>query len=67
MHAEEVRNIAAAVRALPRRQRECVVLRFYLDASTAETAAALGVSEGSVKTHLHRALGALARELEELA
>jgi RNA polymerase sigma-70 factor (sigma-E family) len=64
---ESRREVVAALRALPARQRECVVLRFYLDCSTAETAATLGVSEGSVKTHLHRALAALARELEGLA
>ena len=46
-------------RALPRRQRECVVLRYFLDCSTAETADALGVSDGTVKQHLHRALAAL--------
>ncbi|MGI8797663.1 MAG: SigE family RNA polymerase sigma factor [Acidimicrobiia bacterium] len=67
VRAEGERHVVEAVRSLPRRQRECVVLRFYLDSSTAETAAALGVSEGSVKTHVHRALGALARELKERA
>lgn len=64
---ESRREVIEALRCLPRRQRECVVLRFYLDCSTAETAAALGVSEGAVKTHLHRALGALAKQLEGLA
>jgi RNA polymerase sigma-70 factor (sigma-E family) len=58
--------LVSAVRSLPDRQRECVVLRYFLDCSTAECAAALGVSEGSVKTHLHRALAALAPRLEAL-
>jgi RNA polymerase sigma-70 factor (sigma-E family) len=58
--------VARAVRALPRRQRECVVLRYYLDLSEADTAAALGITAGAVKTHVHRALAALAAELEEL-
>jgi RNA polymerase sigma-70 factor (sigma-E family) len=62
---ERRREVAAAVRALPRRQRECVVLRYFLDCSTAETADALGVSEGTVKQHLHRALGTLAVALGE--
>ena len=62
---ERRREVADAVRALPRRQRECVVLRYFLDCSTAETADALGVSEGTVKQHLHRALEALAVALAE--
>ena len=62
---ERIRVVAAAVRGLPRRQRECVVLRYYLDCSTLETATTLGISEGSVKQHLHRALGALGRVLEK--
>jgi RNA polymerase sigma-70 factor (sigma-E family) len=62
---ESRREVAAALHALPRRQRECVVLRYYLDCSTKETADALGMSEGSVKTHLHRALTAMEKTLEE--
>lgn len=56
--------ILAAVRALPTRQRDCVLLRFYLDLSEADIAETLGVSAGSVKTHLHRGLAALEPELE---
>ncbi|MGQ0431517.1 MAG: SigE family RNA polymerase sigma factor [Microthrixaceae bacterium] len=66
IRAETSRLVIDAVRHLPRRQRECVVLRYYLDCSTAEAAATLGVSEGAVKTHLHRALDALAHRLEGL-
>ncbi|MEX1143851.1 MAG: SigE family RNA polymerase sigma factor [Acidimicrobiia bacterium] len=62
---ERVRTVASAVRALPRRQRECVVLRYYLDCSTIEAATTLGISEGSVKQHLHRALAALGLVLEK--
>jgi len=62
----EGRAVAAAVRQLPRRQRECVVLRYYLDLADRDIARALGVSVGSVKTHLHRALAALGVQLEEL-
>ena len=61
---ERARTVANAVRALPRRQRECVVLRYYLDSSTADTATTLGISEGSVKQHLHRALAALGTNLQ---
>ncbi len=50
---------------LPRRQRECVVLRFYDDLTVPEIARVLGVAEGSVKSHLHRALSTLAIGLED--
>lgn len=51
--------IIGALRRLPVRQREVVVLRFFADLSVAETAAAIGSSEGTVKTHTSRALRAL--------
>jgi len=51
--------LAAALRSLPRRQREVVALRYLAGFSEAEAAAALRISTGSVKTHLHRGLGAL--------
>lgn len=60
------RQVAAAVRALPQRQRDCTVLRFYLDLTDTEIADTLGISPGSVKTHLHRARAALAETLEGL-
>ena len=56
--------ILAELRRLPDRQREAVVLRYYLDLPEAEIAETLGISPGSVKTHLHRALASLARRLE---
>jgi RNA polymerase sigma-70 factor (sigma-E family) len=58
-------DVIDAVRALPRRQRECIVLRYYLDLSEADIASTLGISAGSVKSHSHRGLAALARRLEE--
>jgi RNA polymerase sigma-70 factor (sigma-E family) len=60
---ESRREVLAAVRSLPRRQRECVVLRYLEECSTEQTADVLGIAEGSVKTHLHRALAALEKEL----
>jgi RNA polymerase sigma factor (sigma-70 family) len=66
VHRDQQRAIAAAVRALPRRQRDCVVLRYYGDLADPEIATTLGVSVGSVKTHLHRARTALAPRLEAL-
>jgi RNA polymerase sigma-70 factor (sigma-E family) len=61
---EAQRDMMDAVRRLPRRQRECVVLRYWADLTEAEIASTLGISAGSVKTHSHRALAALGRSLE---
>lgn len=58
-------RMIAALRHLPSRQREALVLRFYLDLSEAETASAMGVSAGSVKTHVHRGLDNLKHHLED--
>ena len=49
--------------ALPRQQRAAVVLRFYEDLEYAEIAAILGVTEATVRSHVHRALAALRAEL----
>jgi RNA polymerase sigma-70 factor (sigma-E family) len=58
-------RVVAALRRLPNRQREALALRYYLDLPEVEIAAAMGVSAGSVKTHLHRGLAALAHQLGE--
>ncbi len=60
-------EMAAAIGSLPRRQREVVVLRYFLDLSEQEIASMLSVSPGSVKQHASRALAALARRLEAQA
>ena len=60
------RVVAEAVRALPDRQRDCVVLRYYLDLPVDEIAATLGLSRNSVKTHLTRGLRNLSAQLGEL-
>jgi RNA polymerase sigma-70 factor (ECF subfamily) len=59
------RAVVERLAELPRRQRECVVLRFYSDLTVPEIARALGVAEGSVKSHLHRAMATLTIELED--
>ncbi len=57
--------VVQAVRRLPRRQREVVVLRFFLDLSVAQTAAALGASEGTIKSYTARAIARLRDLLSE--
>lgn len=62
--AERHREVIAALRRLPARQREALALKFYLDLPEAQIAAVMGVSAGSVKTHVHRGLAALGERLE---
>ena len=62
---EEHREVLGALRRLPPRQREALVLRFYLDMSEAEIAAAMDISPGTVKSTTSRALSALGRLLGE--
>lgn len=57
--------IEAEIARLPRRQREAFLLRYWEEFDVAETAALMGCSEGSVKTHCSRATRALARALRE--
>lgn len=52
-------DVIAALRTLPPRQQEVLVLKYYLDASETDTASMLGVSRGSVKTHTSRGMAAL--------
>jgi RNA polymerase sigma factor (sigma-70 family) len=53
---QEVRD---ALLALPVRQRQCLALRFYEDQTVPEIARTLGITAGSVKTHVHRGLKSL--------
>ena len=55
----------AALPRLPARQRACVVLRYFEDLEVAETAAALGCSEGTVKSQTSRALASLRLMFED--
>lgn len=61
--AERRTEVLDALAALPTRQREVLVLRYYLDLSEADIAATLGISRGAVKSHASRAAAALRERL----
>lgn len=62
---EERVAVMAALRQLPHRQREVLVLRFYLDMTDHEIAAAMGIGASTVRSAAHRALATLGRILGE--
>lgn len=62
--AQLLRNIEKEIEALPARQREAFLLRYWEEMDVAETAAAMGCSEGSVKTHCFRAIQTLSKALK---
>jgi RNA polymerase sigma factor (sigma-70 family) len=63
--SERQRMVMRAIRRLPSRQREALVLRFYLDEPDAEIARLMGIRESTVRSTTHRALAALGRLLGE--
>jgi RNA polymerase sigma-70 factor (sigma-E family) len=63
--AAEHRDVLTALRGLPARQREALVLRFYLELSEPDIASAMGISQGTVKSTTSRAIAALGRLLQE--
>lgn len=62
--SDEQRRIVDALFVLPLRQRQVLVLRYYLDQTESEIATTLSISKGSVKQHASRALAALTAQLE---
>ena len=62
--AQVMAAIEEAVKALPERQREAFMLRYWEELDVSETAKVMGCSEGSVKTHCSRATHALAKVLK---
>ena len=64
---ERRQAVLDALRALPRRQREVLALRYYLDLSEADIAETLGIRRGAVKSHASRGTAALRPLLEDLS
>src|SRR5580692_1861016 len=62
---EEHQEVLSALRRLPDRQREALVLRFYLDQTEPEIAESMGISPGTVKSTTSRGLAALGRLIQE--
>lgn len=62
--AQILREIEVEIQGLPGRQREAFLMRYWEEMDVAETAAAMGCSEGSVKTHCSRAVLALSKALK---
>ncbi len=59
--------VVAALRDLPERQREAIVLRYYADLSEAQIAATMRISRGAVKSHTSRGMASLRTVLTEAA
>ena len=66
LRAAQRRAVTDAMAALPRRQREVLALRYYLELSEREIAETLGISAGAVKSHASRGADALRRSLSPL-
>jgi RNA polymerase sigma factor (sigma-70 family) len=65
VRSESQARVLEALRSLSHRQRDCLVLRFYMELTEAEIASTLQISPNSVKTHTRRGMAALAALLEE--
>jgi RNA polymerase sigma-70 factor (sigma-E family) len=63
--SEKYRHLLRGIQALPPRQREALVLRYYLDLSEEETARSMGIRRGTVKSSTSRALAALGKSMQE--
>jgi RNA polymerase sigma-70 factor (sigma-E family) len=64
VRGDEQRRLVSALATIPTRQREVLVLRYFLDRTESEIAETLGISRGSVKQHASRGLAALNHRME---
>lgn len=64
--SEEHQQVVDALRTLPHRQRDCLILRYYDELGIDDIAETLGISRNSVKTHLTRGMRALEGHLTEM-
>ncbi|NKE62056.1 sigma-70 family RNA polymerase sigma factor [Lentzea sp. PSKA42] len=64
MVRDDQRALVAALRELPERQREALVLRYWLSLKEVEIAEAMGISAGAVKAHTARGMAKLGKVLE---
>ena len=62
---DESRRFLDAIQALPPRQADCIILRFYEDLAEADVADTLGISRSTVSTHIERGLATLTPLLED--
>ena len=60
---EDQHEVVEALRRLPERQRQALVLRYWMDLREHEVAEAMGITTGAVKAHIFRGMAALTREL----
>jgi RNA polymerase sigma-70 factor (sigma-E family) len=65
LSGEERQEVTRAIALLPHRQREALVLRFYLDLSDEQIARVMGIRQSTVRSTAHRAIEALGRTLKE--
>ena len=64
LQALDREHVMGALRSLPHRQREVLVLRYYADLSEAQIAEAMGISQGAVKSHASRGIASLRQTME---
>jgi len=67
LRGEEREEVIRALRRLPHRQREVLVLRFYLELPDEQIARVMGIRPGTVRSTAHRAIEALGRALQEMS